>query len=100
MVYKILKYDIVDIEIFNAIIYYESISMILSLKFETNINLALDSLEINPENYFNLPDKIHRRIVINKFPFAFIYIISEEVVLIKMLFPMVLNPEKLWIGLK
>lgn len=52
MVYKILKYDIVDIEIFNAIIYYEPISMILSLKFETNINLALDCLEINPENYF------------------------------------------------
>ena len=54
MGYKILKYAVVDDEIVNAVIYYESVSPVLGLKFETNVDNALDELETNPENYFNL----------------------------------------------
>ena len=98
MGYKILKYAVVDDEIVNAVIYYESVSPVLGLKFETNVDNALDELETNPENYFNLNDNKHRRIVIKGFPYAFIYCIEETTVIIKMLFPLLENPIKLWIG--
>ena len=100
MGFNILKYDVVDDEIVAAIVYYESISPVLGLRFETNIEKAFDELETNPENYFNLDDKKHRRIVIQGFPYAFIYCIEDTSVIIKMLFPLLKNPAKLWIGLR
>ena len=100
MSFKILKYEIVDDEILNAVNHYESISLSLGLKFENSIEKALDELEKNPENYFNLEDKKHRRIIIGKFPYAFIYCIEKKVVIIKMLFPLLKNPAKLWIGIR
>jgi hypothetical protein len=45
MVYKILKYAVVDDEIINAVVYYESISPVLGLRFETSIEDAFDELE-------------------------------------------------------
>ncbi len=57
MVYEVLKYQIVDEEIIITIIYYETISPQLALKFESQIEKALDELETNPEYYFNLEDK-------------------------------------------
>ena len=58
MVYNVLKYSIVDDEIIRAILYYESISYNLGLKFETEIEKALDKLETNPTYYFILKDLI------------------------------------------
>ena len=100
MGFKLLKYAVVDDEIVNAVAYYDSISPVLGLRFETNIFIALDELEINPENYFNLDDKKHRRIIITSFPYALIYCIEGETVIIKMLFPLLENPAKLWIGIQ
>ena len=100
MSFKILKYQIVDDEILNTILYYESISPALGLKFEKNIEIAFNELEKNPENYFNLEDKKHRRIIIDKFPYALIYCIQIDTVIIKMLFPLLKNPTKLWIGIR
>ena len=95
-----MKYAVVDDEIVNTIVYYETISLILASRFETNIEHAFDELETNPENYFNLDDKKHRRIIIKGFPYAFIYCIEGASVLIKMLFPLLENPTKLLIGLR
>jgi len=100
MRFKILKYAIVDDEILNAVNYYASISPALGLKFEDNIEKALDELEKNPENYFNLEDKKHRRIIIDKFPYALIYCVDNDSVILKMLFPLLKNPGKLWIGIR
>jgi len=100
MNFKILKYEIVDDEILNAVNYYDSISPALGLTFEKNTEKALDELEKNPENYFNLEDKKHRRIIIEKFPYALIYCIEKDVVIVKMLFPLLKNPAKLWIGIR
>jgi hypothetical protein len=96
MPYEVLKYDCVDDEIEAVIIYYEGISYELGLKFETEIENALNHLERHPYHYFNLEDQIHRRIHIAGFPYAFIYCIDDKVVLIKMLFPQRNDPAKLW----
>ncbi len=100
MRYKLLKYSVVDDEIVNTIIYYEAISYSLALKFEIQINKAFDELETNPANYFNLNDKKHRRITIEDFPYALIYCIENETVIVKMLFPLLQSPAKLWIGIR
>ena len=47
-----LKYNIVDEEIIKVILYYESISYNLGLRFESEIEKALDKLETNAEHYF------------------------------------------------
>ena len=97
--YTVLKYSIVDDEIINAIIYYETISPLLGLRFENNIQHALDNLEIHPENYFNLDDNKHRRIIIEGFSYTFIYCIDENQIIMKMLFPLLEDPAKLWVGI-
>jgi hypothetical protein len=100
MLYNVLKYDIVDEEIEKVILYYESISFQLGIKFETEIEKALDSLETNAEYYFNLDDKIHRRIPIEGFPYALIYTIENgNQVIVKILFPQKEDPAKLWVRL-
>lgn len=96
MPYEVLKYDTVDDEIETVIVYYETISFDLGLKFENEIINALNSLENHPFNYFNLEDHKHRRIIIHGFPYAFIYCVEENVVIIKMLFPQRQDPAKLW----
>ncbi len=53
-------------------------------------------LERNPEHYFNLEDKIHRRINIEGFPYALIYNIEDNQVIVKMLFPQGKDPAKVW----
>lgn len=97
MLYDVLKYNIVDDEIEDVILYYESISYQLGLRFESAIEEALDNLETNPEHYFNLQDKKHRRITIEGFPYALIYSIKGNLVIVKMLFPQLEDPAKLWI---
>ncbi|HEY5368910.1 MAG TPA: hypothetical protein VIJ75_07955 [Hanamia sp.] len=57
MLYNILKYSIVDDEIEYAILYYESVSYNLGLRFEREIEKALDKLETNAGYYFILGDK-------------------------------------------
>ena len=96
MPFNVLKYDTVDYEIEAVIVYYETISISLGLKFEREIENALDCLEFQPNYYFNLEDKIHRRINIAGFPYAFIYCIEGNNVIIKMLFPQQNDPAKLW----
>lgn len=93
---RVLKYETVDDEIEAVILYYESISYELGLKFEAEIENALDHLENHPFQYFNLAGKIHRRINIEGFPYALIYCIVENDGLIKMLFPQLNDPAKLW----
>jgi len=96
MLYNVLKYSIVDDEIIRSIIYYESISYNLGLRFETEIEKALDKLERNPKFYFVLKDKKHRRIPIEGFPYALIYSIQDDNVIVKLLFPQKEDPAKLW----
>ncbi len=97
MIYEILKYDIVDDEIEDVILYYENNSYQLGLKVENALEETLDNLERNPEHYFNLEDNIHRRITIEGFPYAFIYSILDNYVIVKMLFPQLEDPAKLWL---
>ncbi len=99
MLYEVIKYNIVDDEIEKAILYYESVSYELGLRFETEIEKALDNLETNATHYFNLEDKRHRRIIIEGFPYAFIYSIEGRKVIVKILFPQKEDPAKLWVRL-
>jgi hypothetical protein len=96
MLYKVFKYSIVDEEIEKVILYYENISNTLGLRFEQQMEKALDQLETNAHHYFNLEDKRHRRIPIAGFPYAFIYVIDGDRVVVKMLFPQRDDPAKLW----
>lgn len=48
MRYKVLKYDLVDVEIESVVLYYESISYDLGFKFESEVEKALDKLETSP----------------------------------------------------
>lgn len=97
MHYKVLKYDLVDFEIERVILYYESISYKLGIKFETEVEKALDKLETIPGYFFILDDRKHRRIPIEGFPYAFIYCIENNRVVVKILFPQREDPAKLWI---
>jgi len=96
VLYNILKYSIVDDEIEYAILYYESVSYNLGLRFEREIEKALDKLETNAGYYFILGDKKHRRIPIEGFPYALIYCIEDNLVIVKILFPQKEDPAKLW----
>lgn len=96
MLYEVVKYNIVDDEIEKAILYYESVSFELGLRFETEIEKAFDNLEKNALYYFNLEDKKHRRILIEGFPYALIYSIEGNKVIVKVLFPQKEDPAKLW----
>lgn len=100
MVYNVVIYSIVYEEIVDAILHYESIYQKLGQRFEAAIQKALDNLENNPQHYFNLEDKKHRRITIEGFPYAFIYCIEEKDVIVKMLFPQLQDPAKLWARIK
>ncbi|MGN6195540.1 MAG: hypothetical protein ACTHOB_11430 [Ginsengibacter sp.] len=99
MLFKVLKYDIVDLEVENVLLYYDSISTELGIRFQTEVERALDKLEINPAFYFVLEDKKHRRIIIEGFPYAFIYCIEKDEVIVKILFPQKEDPARLWIQL-
>jgi hypothetical protein len=46
-----------------------------------------------------LADRIHRRIPVEGFPYAFIYCIKNDQVIVKILFPQKEDPAKLWIQL-
>ncbi len=72
MLYEVFKYDLVDDEIEKAILYYESVSIELGIRFEAEVEKALDSLETGAAHYLNLEDNKHRRILIEGFPYAFI----------------------------
>lgn len=89
----------VDFEIERVILYYESISYNLGIKFETEVEKTLDKLENIPGYFFILDDKKHRRIPIEGFPYAFIYCIENNQVIVKILFPQREDPAKLWIQL-
>ena len=54
MLYEVIKYNRVDDEIEKAILYYESVSYELGLKFESEIERTLDKLETDAVYYFNL----------------------------------------------
>lgn len=95
MPYEVIKYNIVDDEIEMAILYYESVSYERGLTFEIEIEKALDNLEIGAAFDFNLEDKIHRRILIEGFPYAFIYTIEGNKAIVKILFPQKDDPAKL-----
>ena len=99
MRYKVLKYDLVDIETERVVLYYESISYDLGVKFENEVEKVLDKLETSPRSYFMLADRIHRRIPVEGFPYAFIYCIKNDQVIVKILFPQKEDPAKLWIQL-
>ena len=99
MHYEVLKYDVVDFEVERVILYYESLSYDIGIKFEKQVEKALDKLETSPAYYLMLDDKKHRRIVIEGFPYAFIYCIEDNLVIVKVLFPQKEDPAKLWIQL-
>jgi hypothetical protein len=94
--FNLVKYNIVDEEIIIAISYYESISYNLGVKFENEIEKALDKIQINAHFYHTLEDNYHRRILIEGFPYAFIYCIDGSDAIVKMLFPQKDDPARLW----
>ena len=97
MRFEVFKYSVVDDEIESVIVYYELISHSLGLRFEREVENAFDKLETGADYYFNLPDKIHRRIPIEGFPYALIYCIeNDNRVIVKILFPQKEDPAKLW----
>ena len=95
MLYKVSKFNIVDDEIEEVIKYYESISYELGIKVENEIFAALNILTSRPLHYFYLSDKIHRRIIIEGFPYMLVYSIEINDVIVKMLFPQKADPAKL-----
>jgi|GEM_PF-1693325 len=95
MLYNVLKYNVVDDEIEEVIKYYESISVELGLKVEKEIIATLNKLTTKASHYFYLSNKIHRRIVVNGFPYIFAYSIETNDVIVKILFPQKTNPTKL-----
>lgn len=99
MRYKVFKYELVDVEIERVVLYYETISYDLGLKFENEVERAFDKLETSAAYYFMLSDKIHRRIPIEGFPYTFIYSIETDLVIVKILFPQKEDPAKLWVQL-
>jgi hypothetical protein len=96
MANKLLIYSIVYDEIIEAIEYYESIYPQLGKRFERAIQSALDNVEATPLAYFNLDDGKHRRIPIHGFPYAFIYCFTGNEIIVKMLFPLMQDPARLW----
>lgn len=92
---KLIKYSSVDDEIVAVSAYYFYISHEICLKFEYEVNRALDKLEENPSAFFNISIKPYRRIVIKGFPYALIYRIMDDKVFIVMLFPLKNNPKEL-----
>jgi len=95
MRYKVFKYASVNDEIEEVIKYYESVSDSLGKRVEDEILKALYELENNPNHYFNLADNIHRRILVNGFPYMLVYTIESDTVLVKILFPQRDDPAKL-----
>lgn len=69
-----------------------NLSYNLGLRFETEVERTLDKLETTPEYYFILDDKKHRRIPIEGVPYAFIYCIDKNQVIVKILFPQKEDP--------
>ena len=100
MKYRLVIYSIVYDEILEAVVYYESIYSQLGLRFEIAVQKVLDNLERVPFHYFNLDDNKHRRIVVEDFPYAFIYEIRDDEVIIKMLFHQLQDPAKMWMRIK
>ena len=96
MLYNVLKYDVVDDEIEKVVLYYESVSQDIGIRFETEVEKALDKLETKAEYFFYLQDKKHRRIPIEGFPYSLIYCIEGQRVIVKMLIPQKDDPAKLW----
>ena len=74
----LLKKDsriISDIE--DALSYYDTISLELGERFESELIHALAKIENHPHHYFNLSQKF-RRINLKSFPYKLIYIVIEE----------------------
>jgi hypothetical protein len=92
---KLIKYSLVDDEIVAVSAYYFSISPEISLKFEFEINRALDKLEENLFAFLNISIKPYRRIVIKGFPYALVSRLMDDKLFIVMLFPLKNNPNAL-----
>ncbi|MEP6514355.1 MAG: hypothetical protein ABJA79_10820 [Parafilimonas sp.] len=67
MPYKIITTDLFASDIQEALDYYDPISISLNIKFENELNEALDKLVKNPHHYFNLSNE-YRRINLKVFP--------------------------------
>ena len=74
----LLKKDsriLTDIE--EALSYYDTISVELGERFESELILALSKIENHPYHYFNLDQNI-RRINLQSFPYKLVYVINEQ----------------------
>ena len=100
MLYKVLKYAVVDIEIKQVIHYYKSISTTLGIRAKQEILTALHDLKTNAHHYLILEDHKHRRRQIRGFPYMLVYTIEGSKVIVKMLFPQKSDPAKLLERLK
>jgi len=96
MRYEVLLYDVVWEEIKLVVDYYDAISPSLGLAVENVILQTLKKLETSPTYYFLLSDKKHRRIILDQFPYMFVYTVQDDVVMVKILFPQKEDPAKLW----
>ncbi len=95
MSFAVNVHELFWLDVAEARIYYESISIHVADHFDEAFDRAYQKLIQNPEAYFNLPKNI-RRIPINGFPYQIIYTFKDQVIFIWCLHHAVSN-KRSWI---
>ncbi len=81
MAYDVTILPGADMDIEEAILWYESQQKGLGIKFYSFILDKLDDLKFNPQYYFNLEEGF-RRITTDPFPYNIIYKVTESDVIV------------------
>jgi hypothetical protein len=79
--YQITIDALASIELFEAIEYFESISLGLGFKFLDDFEMLLNTLGQRPMS-FGFFDEFHRRAVLSRFPYIIFFEIINDTVLI------------------
>ncbi len=92
MAYKIVVSPNAQIEIYNAMDYYDEISETLTLKFYADLQDCYSALKLNPN--YRIFYKSFRMVPLKKFPFIILYSIEGNDIIIKACFHTSKSPGK------
>jgi len=84
MLYKVIRVDLVKLDVEEALDFYDSISPDLGMRFENDIRNTFKKLEKSPYNYFNL-EHGYRRVNLKTFPYMIVYKIENQTNTVKIL---------------
>lgn len=79
MTYSILISDEATFDIFDAFYWYQAVEYKLSMKFEKEVESALEQIKNNP-NQFQLKYKTVRVVFLKKFPFGIHYLKDKNTI--------------------